>query len=100
MVYAALLVAATLADILIGRTTRYGTRTGMGCNFYDALLVGIECRGFPGAEIVEGFLGWPLLLLQVTALALSWPPMLVPAVLLWLPVLYLAHGAWRRTSAI
>jgi hypothetical protein len=97
--YTAVLIAATLADVAIAWTTRYGARTGMGCNFYDALLVGVECRGFPGSGFVEVALGLPLLMFYVTALLPSWPLMLVPAALLWSPVLYLAHGVWRRTRA-
>jgi hypothetical protein len=96
--YAAVLFAATLADVVIAWTTRYGSRTGVACNFYDALLVGVECRGFPGSGFVEIVLWLPLLMYQVTALVPSWPLMLVPAVLLWSPVVYLAYGAWRRTS--
>lgn len=97
--YAVVLLSATLADFVIVWTTSYGARTGMGCNFADALIVGIECRGFPGSGFIEAVLGFPLLVFYVTAMVPSWPVLLLPAALLWSPVLYLAHGAWRRVSA-
>ena len=97
--YVVVLLTATLIDFVIASTTSYGARTGMGCNFVDALLVGIECREFPGSRFIEAVLGFPLLVFYVTAMVPSWPILLVPAALLWSPVLYLAHGAWRRISA-
>jgi len=96
--YVAVLIAATLVDFVIACTTPYRARAGTGCNFYDALLIGIECRGFLGSGFVEIVLGLPLLVIYVSALVPSWPLMLVPAALLWSPVLYLVHSAWRRTS--
>jgi hypothetical protein len=45
----------------------------MGCNFYDALLYGIECRGFIGTKFIEFLVGFPLLVGQLSAIALSSP---------------------------
>jgi hypothetical protein len=96
--YAAVLVATALINVVIACTTTYGLRAGTGCNFYDALLVGIECRGFLGAGFLQITLGLPLLVLHVSALVPSWPLMLVPAALLWSPVLYLVlvYGLWKK----
>jgi hypothetical protein len=97
--YVAVLVVATLADTAIAFATSYGDRSGIGCNFYDALLVGIECRGFPGSSFVELVLNFPLLLAYVSAFMFSSPLMLVPAVLLWFPVLYLVRRAFKAKNS-
>jgi hypothetical protein len=97
--YLALLALAAGSDVLVALSTRYGERSGVGCNFYDAMLIGIECRGFWGAETAQGFLNWPLMQLYVWffASAVWW---LIPvAILLWLPLVYLAVTAFRRRHA-
>ena len=97
--YLALIGAALAADIVVGLTTEYGARVGTGCNFYDALLVGVECRGFPGARWVGYFLNWPLWLLYVPMLALSSFWLVVPAVLLWFPPAFLLASHLRHRDA-
>ena len=97
--YVAIVVMATLIDVAIGFATQDGVRTGTGCNFYDALLIGVECRGFTGAKVAEGFLNWPLLLVYAPIFTFSSLWMLIPTVLLWLPPLYLLVGYVRRRYA-
>lgn len=72
---------------------------GMGCNFYDALIVGIECRGFIGARAVELFLNWPFLLLYVLMFSFSSFWMIIPAILLWFPPILLLGSHLRRRYA-
>lgn len=97
--YIALLGAAITFDVVIGLTTEYGTRAGIGCSFYDALVVGIECRGFPAARAVGLLLNWPLLLLYMPMFSLSTLWLTIPAVLLWFPPLFLLGSHLRRRYA-
>jgi hypothetical protein len=80
--YIGTLVAASVALGIVASTTTYGKRTGVGCNLYDALFVGAECRGFFGSVFVEFFLGFPLLVAQATAMSIMSPWMLIAAALL------------------
>src|SRR5690606_21047905 len=97
--YIALICIAIVADVVVGLTTEYGDRIGTGCNFYDALVVGIECRGFPGAVWLQHFLNWPLLLVYVPMFAFSSVWLVIPAILLWLPVAILLANQLRRRYA-
>ena len=97
--YVVILVVATLVNTVIVFTTSYGNRTGMGCNFYDALLVGIDCRGFPGSGFVQFVLSFPLLLAYVSAFVFWSPWMLLFATLLWLPVLYILRSTLKTKNA-
>jgi uncharacterized membrane protein YczE len=93
--YIGTLVAASIALAVVAGTTEYGNRTGAGCNLYDALLYGVQCRGFFGAGLVEVFLGVPLVVGQVAALSVMSPWMLIPAALLFSPALFLGY-CWLR----
>ena len=97
--YVGTLVAAFVALAVVAGTTEYGNRTGVGCNLYDALLYGIECRGFLGSGLIEVFLGFPLLVGQVAALSVMSPWMLIPAALLVAPALFLGYCWFRAASA-
>lgn len=97
--YTGLLVAGALAAVAIGATTEYGNRSGTGCNLYDALLLGIDCRGFLGAGLIEFVVGFALVLAQVSWFAFASPWMLIPAALLWSPILFLIYRAVKRPSA-
>ncbi len=55
LIYTALVGLAIAVNIIISLSTPYGIRSGAGCNFYDALLVGIECRDFIGAKLIQLF---------------------------------------------
>lgn len=98
--YIALLVLGCAIGLIIGFTTEYGDRSGSGCNFYDALLYGVECRGFIGAKVVEILAGFPLLLGQLLAIALSSPVFLMLALPLCLPVLFTLYWVLRRLGII
>lgn len=95
--YVGTLFAASVALAVVAATTEYGNRAGVGCNLYDALLYGVECRGFFGSGLVEVLLGFPLLVGQVIALSLMSPWMLIPAALLLAPVLFLGY-CWLREA--
>jgi hypothetical protein len=95
--YLGTLVVASVALAAVANTTTYGNRTGVGCNLYDALFVGVECRGFFGSGFVEVFLGFPLLVGQVVALSLMSPWMLFPSALLLSPALFLGY-CWLKEA--
>ena len=94
--YLALLSVAVIVDLVIALTTQYGDRAGTGCSLYDAMVVGIECRGFAGSKLLQHFLNWPLLLVYVPMFAFSSLWLLFPAILLWLPVAFLLVSRLRR----
>ena len=83
--YIALVISAVLADVVIALTTQSGGRLGPGCNFTDALLIGVKCQGFAGAEVVALFLNWPLFLVYAPIFTFSSLWTLIPTLLLWLP---------------
>ena len=97
--YIGLVGVALLADIVLALTTDYGGRIDPGCNFTDALLVGVKCQGFIGADALALFLNWPLFFVYAPMFALSSAWMLIPTVLLWLPVVYLVTRFIRRRHA-
>jgi hypothetical protein len=97
--YVGLIILAIVSDVVVGFTTQFGVRTGSGCNFYDSMVYGVECRGFLGAKVAELFLNWPLYLVQAPMFALSSVWLLSVAVLLWLPPIYLIAGSMRGRHA-
>lgn len=64
--YTGLLICGALAGLLIGFTTTYGDLSGVGCNLYDAVLYGIDCRGFFGAQAIEILVSFPLLITRAS----------------------------------
>ena len=99
LLYIALIVAALVADIVIAITMPYGGRTGAGCYFTDAMVVGVKCQGFAGADAIAQFLNWPLMLVYAPIFAFSSLGGLIPTVLLWLPPMYLLVSLLRRRYA-
>ena len=97
--YVALAILAILVDVLIGFTTQYGNRMGIGCNFYDALVFGIECNGFIGAGTAELFLNWPLWLLYMLMLSFSSLWFAIPTLILWFPPAFLLGSYLRKRYA-
>jgi hypothetical protein len=97
--YTALLILGAAIGLIIGFTTVYGDRSGMGCNFYDALLYGIECRGFIGTKFIEFLVGFPLLVGQLSAIALSSPTFLLLALPSWLPVFFSLYWVLRPLTS-
>jgi hypothetical protein len=59
------LVIAVVLGITIVLATEYGLQGEdySGCYVYDAMLVGFECTGFPGASVVSLLANLPLLML-------------------------------------
>ena len=97
--YLAAIGLAAVADVVIALTTEYGVRTGIGCNFYDAMVYGVECRGFVGAKAVALLLNWPLYLIYAPMFAFAAFWLLPVAVLLWLPPIFLAVASKRQRHA-
>lgn len=89
--YSALLISGSLMAILIWRTRPYGDRSA-GCNFYNALLVGVDCRGFFGAEFVELLVAFPLFVVQLTIVLANSLIGIPFALLIWAPVLISLDG--------
>lgn len=88
-VYTVLVALAIAVNLIIGLSTQYGTRVGTGCSFYDALFIGIECRGFAGAKLAELFLGLPLLLVYMLWFSFFSFWLILPTLLLWFPPLFI-----------
>ena len=97
--YIALILAALIADVVIAFAMPYGGRIGAGCNFTDAMVVGVKCQGFSGADALALFLNWPLFLLYAPLFTFSSLWILIPTVLLWLPPTYLLVSFLRRRHA-
>lgn len=97
--YIAALVVVIAADVVVALTTEYGNREVTGCNFYDAMVVGIECRGFVGNKVAELLLNWPFLLLYCPLFAFASLWYLAIAVLIWTPPVYLVVTYLRRRNA-
>jgi hypothetical protein len=97
--YTVFLICGSLAALLIGFTTTYGDLSGIGCNFYDVSLYGINCRGFFGAQAVEVLVGFPLLVVQLSAILFSFPIGFAFALLLWLPVLVSLYWLIKRLTS-
>ena len=92
------LICGSLAGLLIGFTTTYGDLSGVGCNFYDALIFGIDCRGFFGAQAIEILIGFPLLIVQLSVIFISSPLGFIFVLLLWLPVLVALYSLTKRLT--
>jgi len=97
--YISALVVVVIADIVIALTTEYGNREVIGCNFYDALVVGIECRGFAGQKAAELLLNWPFFFLYGPLFAFVSLWSLVIAALIWTPLVFLVVTYSRRRNA-
>lgn len=96
LIYTALVALAIAVNVIISLSTQYGIRSGTGCNFYDALLIGIECRDFMGAKLIELFLNLPLLLLYMLWFSFLSFWFILPTLLLWFPPTFLVGSYLRR----
>ncbi len=97
--YLVLVTVAVIVDVLIDLTMPYGGLLGPGCHFTDAMVVGIRCQGFSGADAAALFLNWPLLMAYAPMLSAESLWMLIPSALVWLPPLYVLVGFLRRKSS-
>lgn len=82
------LLLAVAADVVILSLVEYGNmgKGFVGCDAYDAMLVGFECKGFIGSSIVAAWLNWPLWLLYSPMFAFFSIEAFSVAVLVWLPL--------------
>ena len=86
--YLILAILAIVADVIIWKTTEYRDQTAR-CNFYDAMLVAIECRDFVRSNIMELFLNWPLSIYYGAIFGLFSAEALIFAILIWSPIIFL-----------
>nr|WP_315468258.1 hypothetical protein [uncultured Undibacterium sp.] len=86
--YLCLAILAIVADVVIWKTTKYRDQTA-SCNFYDAMLVAIECRDFVGSNAMELFLNWPLSFYYGAIFALFSVEALIFSLLIWSPIVFL-----------
>ncbi len=96
--YLGLAILAIVADVFIWKTTVYRDQTA-SCNFYDALLVAIECRDFVGSNTMELFLNWPLSLYFGAIFWLYSFESLIFAILIWSPIIFLILTYFPRKNA-
>ncbi|HEY0924697.1 hypothetical protein [Rheinheimera pacifica] len=94
LVLIAALALAVVADILIFLTVEYGSKGSnfVGCYAYDAMLIGFECKGFWGSNVVTAWLNWPLWLIYAPISAVFSIRALIIAVLVWFPILLFAFS--------
>jgi len=97
--YLLLALVSIAITVLIGFTTEYGVRAPAGCNLNDALVIGVECRGFAGSSIATLFLNWPLFLIYGPLFAFSSAVIAIAALLLWAPPIYLIVDRLLRLHA-
>ena len=91
LVYTALLLLGSIAGAVIMTFSEYGVAQNPGCNFYDALLYGVECRGFWGANLIEAIVSFPLFVWQVSAMFAIQLTSLPLILILWAPVLHVLY---------
>jgi hypothetical protein len=96
--YVIALAVAILANVAVGLTTNYGEREAVGCNLHDAMLVGMECRGFAGAKAAEIFLNWPFWLLYAPMFAFVSLWGLFATSIVWGPLICLVFTYVRRRN--
>ena len=94
MILIVALAVAVVADILIFLTVEYGSKGSnfFGCYAYDAMLIGFECKGFWGNNVVTARLNWPLWLIYAPISAVFSIRALIIAVLVWFPILLFAFS--------
>jgi lipoprotein signal peptidase len=93
--YLGLAILAVVADVLVWKTTEYGDQTE-SCNFYDAMLVAIECRDVVGSNTLELFLNWPLTFYYGAIFSLFSVEALIFTILIWSPIVFLLWTCVRR----
>ena len=82
------LALAVIADIVVFTVVDYGrpSEDFCGCFAYDAMLVGLDCSGFPAAAAVSAWLNWPLWLLYGPLFAVFSIKAAAVALLAWAPL--------------
>ena len=91
LIYTALLLLGSVAGAVIMTLSEYGIAQNPGCNFYDALLYGVECRGFWGAKVIAAIVSFPLLVWQASAMSAIQLTSLPLVLILWAPVLHVLY---------
>jgi hypothetical protein len=67
--YVAVSIIAACVDFFLVPSFREVGHLQVGCYTYDAVMVGVSCRGFPGAALAEFILSLPWGQLQVPYVA-------------------------------
>lgn len=92
LVYLSILIACVITILLLEHR-----RLDTGCYLADAMLVGVECKGFSGAGILSLILNLPFYLIYLPLLGIAGVfggnfftiIYLAIGILLWLPILFL-----------
>ena len=88
--YFAFVAFLIACDVLVSILVEYGGKPShfVGCYATDALLVGFECQGFGGAEIVALGLNYPLYHLYMPFFVLWNPKAIFLAIAMYAPVIF------------
>gem|GEM_PF-1978996 len=99
--FMALLALAFIAGLLVSSFVEYGHKSTefIGCYSYDAMLVGFECQGFMGSNLVALWLNWPLWLLYGPIFAFLSIRVLAITILIWLPVVAFVVSTFKLRRA-
>ncbi len=80
LIYVAFLIILVTIDITVVPSFRNAGNISQGCHIGNAMIVGIECKGFIGHSIVSFILNIPYLLIYLYIFGvskLSYSPMLI-----------------------
>ena len=88
LLYMVALALLGVAGICIFAFVEYGQKPAgyVGCFAYDAMLLGFDCKGFPGAGVLAFLLNVPLWLFYGPLFAATSPWVFGGAILVWLPI--------------
>ena len=91
--YVYITVGISILDVFIATLTTYGQ--GNYCYLTDAMLVGFKCDNFAFAHSIQFILNWPFWFIYSVIFGLAAWPILLVALVLWSPLLYVALRYFR-----
>ena len=97
--YLATLILITIVDVYIAKTTTYGVRVGAGCNLYDAMVIGFECRDFFASGTLTFVLNLPFLMIYGPLMSFMSVKVFVVTLFIWSPPIYLLVSSLLRNKA-
>lgn len=92
--YAFITLISFLSGILTILVTNYGK--GNYCYLTNALIYGFECHNFIFSGIIQLILNWPLGLIYSIIFGLGAWPILLIALVLWLPILWYSFSLFNN----
>ena len=90
--YIALVALLFIASLIVLGFGEYGTKPYdyIGCYAYDAMLVGFECSGFMGADVLSFGLNYPLYYLYMPFFIVFRPVLIFAVLAMWFfPAMFL-----------